>query len=425
MKTIILPKFIARTIPSTLAAIALLGISPASSSAQAQTPNSPPPVDPKAQAQRRPLMYLTIFNNGYGDDALPKEPARFEKLVKTISTQGKFNAVMGAYTPERLAICKKHGIKMIVDLLAPEHHLYKNAKACEELCTKLRNDPTVAAYHLWSDNFGAHGAGRAQDIINVHQWDPTHATYIGTYMNAGISSLAGSDFISYYDFAWKRGIQKNFPHLLGAWNQAKIHDNRLGRYVECNPGLPGKGNYNRSLFTQNTSIACGLRAVLWFIGSGQMDMQSLEFNQTGLDAAKVNAWLKPLWLEIPKLGLPTAIYATPITKSFNDKPIDTTNQPTLAPGLEKCTFPADFWIQPVSGEFVMGISKYDNTSTDAAYLANLNAYAEQSVKLKLTKPVKASIFSRESGKYLELKQSKEGQIGFKLEPGGGALVRFQ
>jgi hypothetical protein len=422
MKTITLPKFITRTNPSTLAAVALLCIS--SATALAQDPSAPPPIDKEAQAKRRPQMYLTVFNNGYGDDALPKEPAQFEKLVRTISTQGKFNAIMCTYSAERLEICKKRGIKMIVDLLAPEHHLYKNAKACEELCIRLRNDPTVVAYHLWADKFGKQGAGRARDINNIHQWDPTHATYTGTYMNGGIGHLAASDFISYYDFAWKRGIQKNFPHLLGAWNQAKIHDNRLGRYVECDAGLPGKGNFNRSLYTQNTSIACGLRAVLWFIGSGQMNMQSLEFNEAGLDAAKVNAWLKPLWLEIPKLGLPTAIYATPLTKDSNDRPVVSTGQPVYAPGLESCAIPADFWIQAVSGEFVMGVSKYDGTATDAIYLANLNAYNGQDVKLKLTKPLKASIFSRESGKYVELKQS-DGQIGFKLEPGGGALVRFQ
>jgi hypothetical protein len=424
MQTINPPNNISRMRAAALAAITLLGLVSASLPASAQDPNPAPPLDKEAQAKRRPRMYLTVFNNGYGGDTLPVDPAQFEKLVKTLSGQGNFNAVMCTYTAERLAICKKHGIRMIVDLLGPEHHVYKNAKACEELCTRLRNDPTVAAYHLWSDKFGKQGAGRERDINNIHQWDPTHATYSGTYMNGGINYLATSDFISYYDFAWKRGIQNNFPHLLGAWNQARIHDNRLGRYVECDAGLPGKGNFNRSLFTQNTSIACGLRAVLWFIGSGQMNMQSLEFNEAGLDAAKVNAWLKPLWLEIPKLGLPTAIHATPVTRDYNDRPVAATGQPVYASGLENCAIPKDFWIQPVSGEFVMGVSKYNGTAADAIFLANLNAYAAQDVKLKLTKPVKAAIFSRETGKYVPLQQTA-GELAFKLEPAGAALVRFE
>ena len=154
-----------------------------------------------------------------------------------------------------------------------------------------------------------------------------------------------------------------------------------------------------------------------------MNMQSLEFNEAGRDAAKVNAWLKPLWLEIPKLGLPTAIYATPITKDFNDKPVAAGGQPVYAPGLESRAIPEDFWIQALGGEFVMGISKYNGTAEDAAYLANLNAYAGQDVKLKLTKPLKAAVFSRETGKYVELRQAA-GVLAFKLEPGGAALLRF-
>lgn len=376
------------------------------------------------QAKRRPQMYLTVFNNGYGTDDLPADLTKFEQLVKTISTQGNFNAVMCKYTPERLAICKKYGVKMIVDLLNGDVHVFKNPKACEELCVSLRNNPTVVAYHLWADKFGKTGAGRERDINNVHQWDPTHATYSGTYQSGGIGHLAGSDFISYYDFAWKRGIQKNFPNLLAAWNTAEVHNNRLGRYVETDAGLPGKGNYNRALFTQNTSIACGLRAVLWFIGSRLMDMNTIQFNQNGLDAAQVNAWLKPLWFEIPKLGLPIAIYATPVTKDFNNKPVGTDGKAVAAPGLENCAFPKDFWIQPVSGEFVMGISEYDGTNTEAAYVANLNAYAEQDVKLKLGKPVKVLLFNRGTGKYDPLK-SANGLVEFKLEPAGAALLRFQ
>jgi len=405
-------------------AVAMLTAGMTLVSVSAQETNSTAESDKGQQARRRPQMYLTVFNNGYGGDALPADPAQFEKLIKTVSGEGSFNAVMCTYSAVRLEVCRKYGIKMVVDLLDAAVHVSKNMKACEDLCVSLRNDPAVVAYHLWSDKFGKMGAGRERDINNVHKWDPTHATYSGTYQSGGLSYLAGSDFISYYDFAWKRGIQKNFPNLLAAWNTAKIHDNRLGRYVECDAGQAGKGNYNRSLFTQNTSIACGLRAVLWFIGSGQMDMKSLQFKETGLDAAKVNAWLKPMWFEIPKLGLPAAIYATPVTKDFNNRPVGTNGLPATAPGLESCVFPKDFWIQPVSGEFVMGVSKFDGTTADAIYVANLNAYAGQDVKLKLAKSVKALIFNREKGKYEELIQA-DGVIGFKLEPAGAVLLRFQ
>jgi len=374
--------------------------------------------------RRRPDVYLTVFNNGYGSDDLPADPAQFERLVATVAGQGHFNAVLCHYSAARLAACRQHGVRMIVDLLGGEAHVFKNPAACEALCARLRDDPTVAAYHLWADRFGKLGPGRARDIANVHRWDPTHATYSGTYQSGGLGYLAESDFISYYDFAWKRGIQKNFPNLLAAWNVARQHDQRLGRYVEADAGLPGKGNFNRELFTQNTSIACGLRAVLWFIGSRMLDPRTLQLNPYGLDAGRVNQWLEPLWHELPKLGLPTAIYATPVTLDFNNRPVAATPAPVFAPGLEQHPFPKDFWLQPLRGEFVLGLSRYADTAAEAAYAANLNAYAGQEVQCKLGRSVKAELFDRATGRYAALPQA-DGVIAFQLEPGGGALLRFQ
>jgi hypothetical protein len=238
-----------------------------------------------------------------------------------------------------------------------------------------------------------------------------------------MSYLAKSDFIAYYDFSWKRGPHKNFSNLLTAWSLAKLHDNRIGRYVETDPGRPGEGNYLRSLYLQNTSIACGLRCCLWFIGSRIMDMNTLEFNQLGKDAAKVNAWTKPLWSEIPRLGLPTAIYSTPISKDSGNHDLPAEGGALkMPPGLEGHDFPKDFWLQPVRGEFVMGISKYDG-SCDGAYVANHNAYAEQDVKLKVAKGRHARIFNRRSGKFEDL-PVVNGTIAFKLEKAGGQLLLF-
>jgi hypothetical protein len=384
-----------------------------------------PSFDRQAQAKRRPNIYLTVFNNGYGGDPMPQEAENFERLLKVITEQGHFNAVMCKHSPQREALCKKYGVLMVVDLLADGHHVYKNPKEAESLCTSLRNNPTVVAYHLWSDRFGKTGSGRARDVNTVHQWDPTHATYSGTYQNEQIRYLTDSDFVSYYDFCWSRGTHKNFPNLLGAWNTAKGNDNRVGRYIEADAGQAGKGNYNRALYTQNTSIACGLRACLWFIGSRIMDMNTIELNALGQDIAKTNAWTKPLWSELPKLGLPTAIYSTPVTKDCNngDVPPAADGKPVMPPGLENNAFPKDFWIQPLSGEFVAGVSKYDG-ATDAIYVANHNAYSEQNVKLMLSKPVKVRLFDRQAAKYRDL-EVKDAAIQFKLEPAGGQLVLFQ
>ncbi|MEI6807501.1 MAG: hypothetical protein WCN95_02175 [bacterium] len=382
------------------------------------------PIDKAMQVARRPQIYFTVFNNGYGGDSMPHGEL-FEKLLKVITAEGHFNAVMCKYTEERETLCRKYKVLMLVDLLADGQHVYKNPKECKELCQKLRNNPSILAYHLWADKFGKTGTGRARDIDNVHQWDPTHSTYSGTYQSDGIRHLAKSDIISYYDFAWKRGIHKNFPNLLAAWSTATNFNSRLGRYVETDGGLAGAGNYNRALFIQNSSIACGLRGVMWFIGSRIMNMDTCQLNGLGKDVARVNAWFEPMWREIPKLGLPGAIYATPITKDFNNNPVmpGSDGKPVMAPGLSGHEFPADFWIKPISGEFVMGISKYADTSADAIYLASLNAYAEQNVQLTFARHCKTLLFDRETRTYKELPAGKS--ISLRLEPAGAALIRFE
>lgn len=378
----------------------------------------PPAKDKELRDQRRPNTYLAIFINGYGDDPLPADPLQFEKLLVAISKDGHFNSILCQYTPEREVLCRKHGLRMVVDLLA-HPHVFNNPAECETLLKTLRNNPTVVAYHLWADKFGPQGAGRKRDIDNVHAWDPTHATYIGTYRNAGLEFLARSDFISFYDFHWKRGPELNFPHLLAAWRTAQTHDARLGRYCSSDPGLPGKGNPNRMLYTQTTSIAFGLRAAMWHIGSRFMDMNTYTLNQYGKDLAWVNAWLEPMRFEIAKIGLPTAIYSTAWTRDWNDDVVP--SDVLMPPGLERNAVPAECWIQPVSGEFIMSLAKYDGTDRDVVFLANHNAYAEQAVTLKLTRPVKLTVFNRSRRTY-EVAPLKNGTVSFKLEAAGGAIL---
>lgn len=374
-------------------------------------------------AKRKLSTYLAIFINGYGTDPLPKDAESFEKLLQAITTEGHFNAILCTYTPEREALCKKHKVLMVVDLLDIPH-VYKDLEGCEKLLRGLRGNPTVAAYHVWADRFGAQGAGRARDIDNVHRWDPTHPTFAGTYNSDGMQFLAKSDIISFYDFHWKRGPHKNFQNLINGWKTAQANDSRLGRYCSSDPGRPGIGNYNRMLHTQTTSIACGLRASMWHIGSRFMDMNTFKFNQYGLDLAKVNAWLAPMREEIAKLGLPTAIYSTAWTKDLKNKPVDSPDgKGVMPPGLENHAFPADLWLQPASGEFVMSVSKYGDTGRQALFLANHNAYLEQDVKLKVNGAAKFKIFDRESASYKDL-PVKDGAISLKLDQAGAAIVLF-
>ena len=253
---------------------------------------------------------------------------------------------------------------MVVDLLA-DPHVYKNPTECEELLKTLRNNPTVAAYHLWADRFGKTRApgGRATSTTSTSGTRRTPPT--SEPIRAAASTiLAKSDFISYYDFAWKRGPHKNFPNLLAAWNTAKANDNRLGRYCETDRRPAGQGQLQPHAL--HADHLHRLRLARGDVAHRLADHEHgrLQVQPAGKDLAAVNAWIEPMRAEIAKIGLPTAIYSTAWTKDWNNRPVQVPDgKPAMPPGLENSAFPADFWIQPVSGEFVMGVSKYNGTRT--------------------------------------------------------------
>lgn len=381
-----------------------------------------------ARLSRRPKQFYSIFNFGYGGDDFPEDAALFEKIVKKVGEEGKFNAIMCAWSDERAEICKKHGMKIMVDLLNGKHHIYRgqadaNTPAeAKALLEKLRGNEVVMGYHLWSDRFGGQGEGRVRDIQNCNAWDPTHPAYSATYKTGGMDAVARADIFGWYDFHWKRsGWNRHYAALQAALPLARKYDSVFYSLLSTDSGNPGRGNYNRSIWSLNQGVVFGMKGALWFIGMRQMDKGSGEWTELGQDINKVNAQIMPLKEEIMKIGNPTAVYATPITKDANNKDVGAT--PTMLGELAGNAFPADFWIQPAGGEFTMGVFK-DDKGRDAVYVANFNAYVEQELKIKLGKPVKASIFDRAKGAWADL-PVVGGVATVKTGPGEGELVRFE
>ena len=372
----------------------------------------------------KPAEFANVFSFGYGSDEMPKDDARFDALLARIKAAG-FNTIHCTYTGNRLALCRKHGVKMMVDLLAADtgHHVYKTVEIAKALCESLRGNPDLWGYNIWNDEFGKTGLGRLRDLANVRTWDPTHPAYCGTYRTHGMGHLTSADVFGYYDFHWRRGPEAHFPHLMAYWKWARERDAWFYRWVWTESGIPGQGNVNRGLYTVNTSIACGLKGVLWFLGSSLMNPETFEWNTTGGDIAKVNREIMPLAVEIPRLGNPLAIYSTPITRTLKDRDLPDGKQEMMPPGLEGHAFPADFWIRPESGEFVMGLFK-DAGGRDAVFIANHNTYAGQDVALAFSVPVKASAFSRQMGRWQPLTVRKNS-LGLPLGPAGGELLRLE
>ena len=216
------------------------------------------------------------------------------------------------------------------------------------------------------------------------------------------------------------GTGQHLPHLLAYSNWAKERDAWFYTWLSATSGLPGKGNFNRSLYSANTGIACGLKGFFWFLGDDLMNKKTLEWTEGGHDIIKVQAEIAPLRKELAKLGLPTAIYSTPITKTLNNDAVPDTKKDVYPPGLDGHAFPKDFWLRPMSGEFMLGVCK-DDQKRECVYIANHNAYAEQKVAIKLDRKGSVSMFHRRDGRW-KLAEVRDDVLRLELPPGGGELL---
>lgn len=361
----------------------------------------------------RPSQFGIIFNAGYAGDNLPKDKENFEKLVLGLK-KASFNVVWCKYTEERAAICKKHGMKIMVDLLVADHHVYRNVEGAKKLCSGLQKNDVVYGYHLWSDNFGR-VAGRNRDSKNVQEWDPTHPTYLGNRNGRQLEELVNPCLIGYYDFHWFRG--GHWRHLDRARNAAKKTDSYFLRYCQSDPGRVGAGNYNRALYTISTSIPFGLKGYTYHYRGGTFNLNTGEPGALGKDVARVNAEYALIGDELLKIGNPTGVYSTPITKSAKDRPIE---KPAVPAELKP--IPEDAWFQIKQGEVLVGVFQ-DKKKNDFLFLANHNSYQPQSAVVVLKKPAKSvSLFDRKKGEWTDLKVTKS-TVTFEVPAAAGELIR--
>jgi hypothetical protein len=363
---------------------------------------------------RAPSRFAIIFNKGYGGDAMPKDPAEFEKLVVAVK-EANFNVVLCSYDKTRAAICEKHGLQIFVDLLAPEHHVYKNEEACKKLCEKLRNDDAIYGYHLWSDNIAGTAAGRTRDVKNVQTWDETHPAYVGTYKMSKANSVQGMDLFGYYDFHWTRG--GHWQHLKQAFALTKARQIPFLRYDAANPGLVGKGNPNRAGYTIATSIPFGLKGYMYHYAGGMIDKE-YRLDALGKDVQKINATFASMGPELMKFSHPAAVYSTPISTDAKNDPLPKVEVPG---GLQPV--PKDAWFKVETGEVLIGVCK-DQAKRDALILANHNPYRTQDVKIAIAGKAKVERFDRGEKAWITVPMTN-GSVTIPVEDFAAELVRVE
>jgi hypothetical protein len=370
----------------------------------------------KGKKERAPKQFAMIFNYGYAGDHFPTDKAQFEKVILGVKA-ANYNTILCKYEDWRAEICKKHGIKIMADLLVSGNHVYKNLEGCKKLCQKLRGNETVMGYHLWSDRTGGRVAGRVRDSNNVHSWDPTHLTYVGTYKGGVNSALVGVDVHGYYDEHAQRG--GHFPHLARAWAASKQIKAPFYRYIFY--GRQYGRRYNRTSYTVATSIAFGLKGFLPHWIGGTINKTTGELDVYGEIFKTINGGYTKISPELIKIGVPNEVYSTPISKTWRKGDVANGNPAPAAVGLK--SVPADHWVQVKQGEAVFGVFNYDAKSK-AIWFANHNAYNDQAMKVALKGAKKVSLFDRAKGEWKDLAIAG-GTVSFTVPGGFGELVKVE
>lgn len=364
--------------------------------------------------------FAFVFSPGYGTiDHWPKDPAKFEDVVGKLKGAG-FNTIHCVYHDWRVPICRKHGVKMMIDVLAwkddAKTDIRRNAEQranVKAICEKVRGESAVWGYNLWNERLDFFGRPDGRDLNTylamLQEWDPTHPVWVGTYRNYHPQAIAGNPGVfAYYDYHWRRGMHWHFALL--DWYQPllKQRNGYLGRWIMVH-------DYNRNMYTLNTSIAYGLKVVIWFIG-GPWNARTGEWNEK-YHLVRVGRHMQGVFPELAKIGRPVAVYSTPTARTPDNK--------DKKPGVDKPlkAFPTDHWLQVKQGEAVVGFFAHQDGG-DAVYFANHNAFAWQGVVVELKqKGMKAWQFDRRVGKWASFETGE--LFSFPLAPGDGELFRFE
>lgn len=393
------------------AALVLLGSLDAFADDKAPTP---PPA---------PKEFAFVLSDGYGEgDHYPTDPKVFENLLVNMKKAG-FNGIHCIYKDWRLELCRKHGVKMMIDVLAwkegglTDIRKPEQRETVKKICEKVRGDDAVWGYNLWNETlsfFGyPDGKNIDQYIAMLREWDPTHPVWVGTRTVSAANAFKGKPGIhGYYDYPWHRGFNYHFADLQWYYRHVPTQDGYIGRWEQGS-------NYNWNSYSLNTSIAFGTKVTIWFIG-GPFDKDgNINPKHRFYHLVKVGQEVSPLYSELGKIGRPSAVYSTTTKMTHDNKPRDRGKDKDDVP-WRLTAFPKDFWLQMDGGEALAGFFRYP-TGEDAVFIANHNAYAKQEISFSV-KAKSVELFDRSTSQWRAL-HAKDGKYGFELRPAGGELVR--
>ena len=396
------------------------------SNGQTRTINGTEPGIPDKVDQHPPLPteFALTFSMPYGQgDEFPREPEEFDRMLGLLKSAG-FNTVHCPYTDWRHELFKKHKMKMMVDVLAWKPPVEADIRdpaqrpKVKQMCLAVKGSDAIWGYNLWNERLDWCGSFEHLDgwIRMLRTWDPTHPVWVGTYRYLYCEHYPSYPGVhAWYDYHWSRGMGWNLKMLNFYRDIAAKRNGSMGKWILVH-------DYNRNLYTLNTSIAHGVKTVLFFIGGpyGAREPDPAKRWDEDSYMVRLGRHMQPLYGLIGQMGLPTAVYSTPTSRTPDNKDMDPV-QPA-----DTTAFPDGHWLEVKQGEVICGFFDLPDGS-EVVYIANHNAFAWQGLVLAIEQNDKArrilSEFDRSTGQWIP--HGAVNVFNMPVAPADAVVLRFE
>jgi len=314
-----------------------------------------------------------------------------DTAVKLYAGAG-FNVLMG--TRDKLDVCAKYGIKLIVEEITPEE------------VSDIKDHPGLWGYWIIDEPLRNMKAVR-KVADEFHAADPTHPVYVNLVSRGGeylsdYLDIVEPELLSWDYYEWWWGTEAHFVKLEVHRDAGLAAGVPVIRWVEVNAayGLEFVGHdtsrpedneirLRRSVFT---SLAYGIRGIEWFTAQNLLSNGGTVLNDQGHDIAAINK-------EIITLG--------PVLMGLNS--VDVFHTEPLPRGTK--AVPEDHWVTMAESGYpnlVMG-TFLDDAGVDYLFMSNANILYEKLAALQFREPVaKIEKFDKNTGAWIPIEISTNG-----------------
>lgn len=348
-----------------------------------------------------------------------------EAVVKA-AADTHINHVM--WTADKLDLCRKYGIKLIVTDPSPE------------LAAKISNHPALWGYYGGDEPYPESKFPPIADKKKALQKaDSNHPYFINMLSTTGdflrtYMEVVKPEILSYDFYKWPWGSDRYYEKLEQFREEAMIADVPLTCCIETRARPVNGPDYlpdNAKKLRQSvyTALSYGVKGIQWFNGTGMYRKESLELSKSGEDVKALN-------LELEKIG----------QVLVNLRSTDVFNTPPLPKGTREA--PKEHWVQLIGEEstagLVLGMFKdesnkhfMDDVEVDYFMAANRDYQRSQHVVVRFqtkwlgiapwNKPKQftrsVELFDKKTGEWTTTSSSCAVGFIFYLEPADGELFR--